>query len=295
MKINFTPSVRDGKLVVKRTVEAGAPAEAVAFLAQVSGLSKAAVKDAMIKGAAWLRRQAKPGVKNSLRRLRRATTALKPGDYLELYYDAQVLARDCPAGRLLEDKGGYSVWYKPAGLMAQGSQFGDHCALLRHVEKALGPQRPVFLVHRLDREAAGLMVFAHSRKAAGALSALFAGTTVDKRYRVQVMGDLAETHGRSGRIEQPLDGKAAVTEYTVTVYDPHRNLSTVEVRIFTGRLHQIRRHLEALGHPVYGDPRYGRGNKNTEGMKLVARALCFDDPATGRRQCFGLDEGEVGF
>lgn len=53
------------------------------------------------------------------------------------------------------------------------------------------------------------------------------------------------------------------------------NTSLLEVSIETGRLHQIRRHLAAIGHPVMGDPRYGEGNKNADGLKLVASRISF--------------------
>src|SRR5690606_8635717 len=111
---------------------------------------KGRIKDAMNKGAVWHKRGSKT------RRLRRATQILSAGDELALYYNPDVLALVPPAPVLLADESQYSVWIKPAGLLAQGSQEGDHCALLRLAELALG--RPVFLVHRLDREAAGLML-----------------------------------------------------------------------------------------------------------------------------------------
>ena len=57
--------------------------------------------------------------------------------------------------------------------------------------------------------------------------------------------------------------------------------TTLEVTIEAGRHHQIRRHPDAIGHPVLGDPRYGAGNKNREGMRLAAVYLAFRDPLTG--------------
>jgi tRNA pseudouridine32 synthase/23S rRNA pseudouridine746 synthase len=121
------------------------------------------------------------------------------------------------------------------------------------------------------------MVLAHSKDAASKLSGLFQKNLVIKRYRVEVLGNLGE-RGLHGTIELPLDGKASFTEYDVTAYNAAANTSIVDVIIKTGRLHQIRRHFDMIGFPVLGDPKYGTGNKNTEGMKLSAVSVRFSCP-----------------
>ena len=228
----------------------------------------------MLKGAVWISRRG-----GKRRRLRRASAALQAGDVLEFYYDADLLRSVPPAAQCVDDQRRYSVWFKPAGLMAQGTEYGDHCALLRQVEYHFHPRRPVFLVHRLDREAAGLMLVAHDRQAAARLSALFRDNRIAKRYRVRVRGELQQ---REGEINLPLDGKAASSRYTLLEYDPATDVSTLEVSIATGRLHQIRRHFAMIGHGVMGDPRYGSGNKNRDGMQLAAMGLRFRCPFSGR-------------
>ncbi|HCL37560.1 MAG TPA: RNA pseudouridine synthase, partial [Marinobacter hydrocarbonoclasticus] len=140
---------------------------AVDALAGASGLPKQRIKDAMAKGACWWTQKGKQV------RLRKAKRELKPGTRIQLFYDDQVLARKPETPTLLENKGRYSVWFKPHGLLSQGSQWGDHCSLLRLAEIELNA--PCFLVHRLDADAAGLMLIAHDGKAAAALSELFAG------------------------------------------------------------------------------------------------------------------------
>ncbi len=141
--------------------------------------------------------------------------------------------------------------------------------------------REVFLVHRLDREASGLMLVAHSRVAAARLSALFQKNLIVKGYHAEVLGNAGET-GRHGHIAFPLDGKPSLTEFKVGSYDPEKNTSIVHVRIRTGRLHQIRRHFDMIGFPVLGDPRYGKGDKNREGMQLRAVSLRFLCPFENR-------------
>lgn len=83
-----------------------------------------------------------------------------------------------------------------------------------------------------------------------------------------------------------MEGKPAVTEYAVTGYNSAANISSVDVVIHTGRKHQIRRHFEAIGFPVIGDPRYGKDNKNKSGLKLVATSLEFHCPFTDKLQIF---------
>lgn len=263
-------------LTVEVTVAAGDPDHAPELLAQRSGLSRLRIKDAMTKGAVWL---ARGGRKPE--RLRRATTPLKPGDRLALYYDSAVLALDPPRATLVTDARRYSVWNKPAGLLVEGSRFGDHATLATQVATHFTPRREVYLVHRLDLEASGLILVAHSRSAAAKLSALFQARSVDKRYRVEVLGDLRPRGGK-GRIDLPLDGKAAVTEYDVDDFREEDNRSVVHVRMLSGRYHQIRRHFEAIGHPVIGDPRYGRGNKDPGGLRLAAVGIAFIDPWSNR-------------
>jgi len=270
------------RLTVIKTVAPDDQMNAVDFLAAVSGLSRVQIKDAMHKGAL---RRIRKGEKAT--RLRKATASLHPGDCIEFYYDEALLATVPPQAILIEDKGLYSVWNKPAGLLTQGSLYGDHCALLRQAEQYFTPRREVYPIHRLDREASGLLLIAHSRQAAAKFSELFRQGKVDKIYRAEVRGNLAK-HSPEGIIDAPIDGKEARTGYRVIAYREDSTTTVVEVRIDTGRLHQIRRHLDGIGFPVVGDPRYGRGNKNTEGLRLSATALHFACPFTGIPVTFSL-------
>ncbi len=262
------------RLSFRHRVVAGDTPGAADVLARVSGLSKGVVKDAMRKGAVHVGRAGR-----TPNRLRRETATVRPGDVLEIHYDAALLALVPPEARLVRDAVRWSAWDKPAGLLTQGTPFGDHATLLRQAEKALG--RPALPVHRLDREVSGLVLVAHDERAAAALSALFREGRVVKRYRAEVLGDVAFALGREGVVETPLDGKNARTLWRVVSHDAERGATTLDVTIETGRQHQIRRHLESIGHPVLGDPRYGAGNKNRDGMRLAAVFLAFAEPFTG--------------
>lgn len=250
---------------------------AVDALAEASGLPKQRIKDAMAKGACWWTQKGKQV------RLRKAKRELKAGSRIQLFYDDQVLARKPEQPTLIENKGRYSVWYKPHGLLAQGSQWGDHCSLLRLAEVATNT--PCFLVHRLDADAAGLMLIAHDAQAAGALSQLFSGRTVTKIYQAKVIGQL-EAEDRV--IDDPLDGKASVSRVTTLTLDDQSNTTQVKVLIETGRKHQIRRHLAGIGHAIVGDRLYG--SDSPDGLQLEAVLLAFTCPLTGSDVTFKVPD-----
>jgi tRNA pseudouridine32 synthase/23S rRNA pseudouridine746 synthase len=275
------------KLSLKKTVGPDDPKTAVEFLAAHSDVSKVRIKDAMNKGAVWLKK-----ARGKQYRIRRATTALKAGDQLALYYDEKLLAIKPPTAECISAQKRYSVWFKPAGLMTQGTGYGDHCSLLRAVALFFKSKRRVFLIHRLDREASGIVLVAHDQGAAAKLSRLFQNRAIVKHYRAEVRGNLAQ-HKSAGSIQVPLDGKEAITEYRVVKYDPPSNTTQVDVVIRTGRKHQIRRHFEMIGFPVMGDPRYGKDNKNTAGLKLTATALEVECPFSGKPIIFHSPKSDV--
>lgn len=239
---------------------------AVDFLAENTGISKAKIKDAMNKGACWW------VLKGKQLRLRRATKALDKGSRIHFHYDENVLSRKMDAPELLEDFERFSAWNKPHGMLAQGSQWGDHCSLLRFVE--LASNRPVYLIHRLDADAAGIMLIAHDAQAAAKLSALFQGRELHKEYRAWVEGKLEISDELI--IDTPIEDKDARSRVTHLKYDAEKNRSFLKVVIETGRKHQIRRHLAGIGHPIINDCLYGKAGK--EPLQLIAHRLDFASP-----------------
>lgn len=255
----------------------------VDLLAGETELSKTIIKDCLNKGAVWLRRS-----KKKQQRVRRAKYQLKKQDQVTLYYDSEILAQPVPEPECIADEKRYSIWDKPAGLLSQGTQYGDHCSLLRLVEKHFG-NREVFLVHRLDREASGLVLIAHDRTAAAKFSRLFGSSrtnSVEKWYQVTVLGIVGEI-GQEVRIEQPLEEKPSCTIARVTAIDKTRERTTLSVRIMTGRYHQIRRHLSIIDHPVVGDYRYGKPTGDP--LQLQACKLGFICPISGEKKSYSLE------
>ena len=250
---------------------------------QVPELSKGRLKDAMSKGAVVL---AGKGQK----RLRRAQTQLQSGQQLQLHYDDDLLQRQCESAQLISDQQQYSVWFKPAGMLSQGNEWGDHLSLLRAAEQHFAAKRPVFLLHRLDREASGLMILAHTKQMAAAFSKLIAERKISKRYLIRVKGLLADSLLRQGEIALPLDNKACLTRFSLLAADVERQQSWLAVDLISGRKHQIRRHFAAVGHPVMGDPQYGKDNKDASGLALQAVHVGFTCPKTKQAVSYKLPE-----
>lgn len=247
---------------------------ALDLLAEGTGLSKQRIKDAMNKGAVWWT------LKGKTLRLRRATKVLYKGSKIQFFYDEQVLARKPENATLIYDGGNYSIWFKPAGMLSQGSQWGDHCSILRWVEVNGQPnegqrQRECFLVHRLDADAMGLIIFAHDSQSAAKLSALFQARDMRKFYQAWVV-DYCDVPATGLTLNYELDGKSAITHIKKIRVDSNKTL--LDVHIETGRKHQIRRHLANIGHPIVGDKLYG--TKSSLGLQLIAYRLEFICPNT---------------
>jgi tRNA pseudouridine32 synthase/23S rRNA pseudouridine746 synthase len=255
----------------------------VDLLKRATGLSKQRIKLAMTQGAVWMTRG------QNTQRLRRVTRKLRAGDEVHLYYDAEILAEVPNEPVLIADVGGYSVWNKPYGLRSQGSKWGDHCTVARWTERHLQPERPAFTVHRLDRAANGLILVAHSKTIAAALSEKFRKREVEKSYLALAAGDFSSQPDPL-RIEQSIDGKEAVSEFSLREVVANGERSLVDVQIETGRKHQIRRHLAELGHPVIGDRLYGNGEKDEVDLQLTACALAFLCPVSGERVEYRLGD-----
>ena len=240
-------------------------------------LSKQALKQVMQKGAVWLTDNGKT------RRVRRAKTKLKIGQELHLYYNSDALTDDFEHPALVEDCGVYSVWYKPSGMMSQGSKWGDHSTIARFAELNLEPQRTAFLVHRLDRATQGVILVAHTKQAVKVLTGLFEQRNITKKYQAIVDGRFIEPKV----YKKNIDGRSAHTKVSPLSYCNKNNYTLVDVEIGTGRKHQIRRHLSEDGFAIIGDRLYGAADSSTEcDLQLCAYSLVFECPLLNKKQQF---------
>jgi tRNA pseudouridine32 synthase / 23S rRNA pseudouridine746 synthase len=185
------------------------------------------------------------------------------------------------------------VALKPSGLLAVpglGAR-GQDCLAARVRDEFAD----ALVVHRLDMSTSGLMLFARGAAAQRALSAAFAAREVHKRYVAVVHGRVAPHVGEidlplladwPNRPKQKVDrehGKPSLTRWRVLAFDAERNATRLELEPVTGRAHQLRVHLLAIGHPLLGDALYAPTAVLAQADRLLlhASALRFTHPATG--------------
>jgi tRNA pseudouridine32 synthase/23S rRNA pseudouridine746 synthase/23S rRNA pseudouridine1911/1915/1917 synthase len=188
---------------------------------------------------------------------------------------------------------------KPCGLLTMGTERDKtrtvHTILNDYVRKGDPRSRNrVYIVHRLDRETSGILVFAKSEAAKKFLQEDWQNT--DKYYLTIVYGSLAQKEGIISSYltensafsvystPDPAIGKLSRTEYTVL--KETQGLTLLHIHLLTGRKHQIRVHLSEKGHPVAGDKKYGKGNDAYGTLALHARLISFTHPVSRKRLTF---------
>ncbi len=185
---------------------------------------------------------------------------------------------------------------KPQGIIVHGDGTGAptltdavHKLLLAEgTDAAQSAARDLQCLQRLDRDTSGIVLFSLSKKTQGTYDRLIAEHAVEKHYRALVVGRYpraAQTYtwpiGRdrhdARKMRVSRTGKSATTH--ARLLEQHASTALLDVRIETGRKHQIRVHLSHAGHPIVGDELYGR--PHPKGLMLHAAKLSFRDPVTG--------------
>lgn len=231
---------------------------------------------------------------------------VRAGQVLEIVMNARA-----PRAELLSDRAfvyldaQVVVVEKPAGVSSVPFDENERDALSQLVEKQLatkGARRraPIGVVHRLDRETSGLLVFARTLEAKRELKNQFRHHTVARRYWAVVEGSLSSRtissrlvadrgDGRRGSVDHPELGRLATTH--VRALERLRGATLVECRLETGRTHQIRIHLAEAGHPLLGERVYGPKrrplDRGAARVMLHAFELGFIHPVSGRPLLFG--------
>jgi 23S rRNA pseudouridine1911/1915/1917 synthase len=234
----------------------------------------------LVDGAAKPKRHVvAPGERVTVRAAPAAPEPQVPeAQYAVAYEDDHLLIVDKPAGVVVHPARGHRT-----GTLAQ--------ALAGRIAGGDDPDR-IGIVHRLDRDTSGLLAVARTEEAHDALKALLRDRRITREYLALVDGRPA---ARSGTIDAPLGRDRRVRTRISTDTDAPREAVThfeteraferytlLRVRLETGRTHQIRAHLKAIGHPVAGDPEYGRaGALGLARQFLHAERLAFVHPVTG--------------
>jgi 23S rRNA pseudouridine1911/1915/1917 synthase len=284
------------------------------FLADKLGLSRTSVKNTIDSGTVTVNGKLP----------RKAGDRVKPGDIVQLHVavepqkeevtDAQYLPK------VVAEAKDWVVVEKPAGMLTHSTQARETGTLADWIRdnypetRRVGdePKMRPGIVHRLDREASGLLVVARSQKMFTALKEQFSRREIVKEYQVLVYGQVPREHemidfaiGRAGdghmaarpKVDETTlhgaanlqDGKLAVTEFDVIKL--YARFSLLRVKIHTGRTHQIRVHMYAYNHPVMGDKIYfnrklmKKIDAPLDRLFLHSTHLCFSD-LSGEKLCF---------
>jgi 23S rRNA pseudouridine1911/1915/1917 synthase len=224
--------------------------------------------------------------------VRRGDVVVDAGDRVEL--SAPPAA--APPLPVVHEDDAILVIDKPSGLLTIATEHERERTAYRLLRDWIGardtPAARLFVVHRLDRETSGLIVFAKSAAAKQALQAQFAARVVERVYVALVDGTVREPQGtiRSRLAEdralrvRPVTGREAgreaITRYRVL--ERRRGATLLELRLVTGRRGQIRTQLAAAGHPIAGDRAYGSRSDPLRRVALHATRLSFTHPGGGR-------------
>ncbi|MEO6321787.1 MAG: pseudouridine synthase [Polaromonas sp.] len=204
-----------------------------------------------------------------------------------------------PALQIIHADSGLLVLNKPAGLLAVPGRGEDKQDCLSSRVQRLYPD--ALIVHRLDMATSGLMLMARGIGMQRALSLLFERREINKRYLAIVEGQLAQSRLQQegwGLIDLPIVvdwprrplriidavlGKPSQTRWRPVAFDAVANSTRVELEPLTGRSHQLRVHLQALGHPILGDALYAPETVQARAPRLLLHActLGFVHPASG--------------
>lgn len=234
-----------------------------------SDLSRGKTRKILSAGGCYLNRK----------RFRRASSPVKAGDKIAVYWRDEELARLDKIGLILNpdsiihEDSNFLVINKPTGLPSQGTKTQDKFHVLAQVESLLQAMKrrvpQLRIIHRLDRDTTGVMILGKSKKAYQHMSEAFSQRKVEKEYHAICYGlpqeqcwtqkePLGKIQAAAGRVYVDFDrGLEAETKFSCLAENNSEELSLLECQPITGRTHQIRAHLDFQNLPILGDRNYG--------------------------------------
>ncbi len=286
--------MRKNKETILRVAE---PTQLMPFLlAKMGGMSRTSVKSLLGH------RQVEVNGKIETR----FDAELKAGDTINICKARANAELTHPKLRMVYEDEHLVVVEKKVGLLTvatrPGSQETTCMSILKHYLRQANPRAGIYVVHRLDRETSGLLVFAKTPELQEYMRTYWRELVTKRTYVALAEGEFSEKEGKittwltednrgSGHVySSPTDngGKIAITNYRVLETGAKEDVySLVELNLETGRTNQIRVHLQSLGHPVVGDRKYGSGKETSlDRLALHARVLEFIHPVTEQKVHF---------
>lgn len=226
-------------------------------------------------------------------------TPLYAGDKVKVNTTREFQVFSHPRLQLVYEDDDIIIIDKGYGLLSMGTDKPNEqtaYSILREYLKRKDPRNKLFIVHRLDRDTTGLMMFAKNIKAKETMQHNWNNMVLERKYVAVIEGELEPAEGeiRSYLAEnsahevystkKPGEGQLAVTYYTTL--KKRQPYSMVQLSLATGRKNQIRVHMKDQGHPIVGDRRYGAKPSPIHRLCLHARTLRFVHPTSRRDMCF---------
>ncbi|WP_407270797.1 RluA family pseudouridine synthase [Radiobacillus sp. PE A8.2] len=269
------------------------PIELLPFLFEVlTDRSRNAVKSILTRGQVSINDQV----------ITKHDHPLKPGQTVVIMKNKVAKARNFTGLSILHEDADVVVIDKEAGLLSISSPKEKAVTAYRQLSdyvRQTDPKNRVFIVHRLDRDTSGVMMFAKNEYAKQKLQNAWKEMVKERTYAALVEGKVQK---REGTISSWLketstfkmysspkanDGQHAVTHYKVI--QSNQDCSLLEVQLETGRKNQIRVHMQDIGHPIIGDKKYGSTRNDINRLGLHAQVIAFHHPTSGKLLRFSSD------
>jgi 23S rRNA pseudouridine1911/1915/1917 synthase len=267
-------------------VEVKEPAELMSFLIEaLPNRGRNAIKSILARGQVHVNNKA----------VTKYNHPLLPGQQVSIHWAMVVEPVKMIGVHILHEDDDLIVIQKEAGLLSISTDKAEELTAYRQLSehvKSHNAKNRIYVVHRLDRDTSGVMMFAKNEKAQQSLQNSWQDAVLERTYIALVEREVKKPEGtitswlKENKAmvmyssQSPDDGQLAITHYKVI--QTNRDFSLLEVNLETGRKNQIRVHMKDIGHPIVGDKKYGSKSTAIGRLGLHARILAFQHPTTGK-------------